>query len=80
MLRSNTQGTGAVGPNGEQSAGAPGWMAVMSPCIITSRMVAPCDRCGQPASPVHMPRREHGLYCADCCPVCSKAKDESKPG
>ena len=48
--------------------------AVLSPCIITSRMAAPCDQCGCQASPVHMPRQEHGLYCEQCCPVCSREK------
>ena len=48
--------------------------AVLSPCIITSRMAAPCDQCGCQASPVHMPRQEHGLYCEQCCPACSKEK------
>ena len=48
--------------------------AVLSQCIITSRMAAPCDQCGCQASPVHMPRQEHGLYCEQCCPACSKEK------
>src|ERR1039457_7097103 len=43
----------------------------MSPCLVTKRMVAPCDNCGRPAIPVHMPRQQHGLYCVDCCPACS---------
>ena len=47
--------------------------AVTNLCIITSRMQAPCDNCGRLATPVHMPRQEHGLYCGDCCPACSKA-------
>ena len=51
---------------------APGRAGSMSPCIVTSRMTAPCDNCGLPASPVHMPRQEHGLYCEECCPVCSQ--------
>ena len=79
-MRSSTQGTSALGSGEERIAGTSGWIAGMSPCIITSRMVAPCDRCGQPASPVHMPRREHGLYCADCCPVCSKVNREPNRG
>ena len=53
-------------------------MTAVSPCIITSRMVAPCDRCGRPASPVHMPRREHGLYCGECCSVCSRKSESSQ--
>ena len=55
---------------------AVGMAAVLSPCIITSRMAAPCDQCGCQASPVHMPRQEHGLYCEQCCPVCSKEKHD----
>ncbi len=47
---------------------------LMGVCIITTRMVAPCDSCGRSASPVHMPRQQHGLYCARCCPVCSKSE------
>ena len=69
------RGTGRA--RGEQATGRTGVVAVMAPCIVTSRMVAPCDRCGQPASPVHMPRQEHGLYCADCCPVCPKSEETS---
>lgn len=47
---------------------------MMSPCIIADRMVAPCDRCGCPASPVHMPRWEDGIYCSECCPACNNKK------
>ncbi len=43
----------------------------MSPCIVAARMTAPCDRCGRPATPVHMPRGQRGVYCEDCCPVCN---------
>ena len=68
---------GVEGRPGQQTGGAPGRAAALTPCIVTSRMVAPCDRCGRPASPVHMPRQEHGLYCADCCPVCSVAREGS---
>ncbi len=57
---------------GEHGVGIASSAAVLSPCIVTARMAAPCDHCGRQASPVHMPRREHGLYCAKCCPVCSR--------
>lgn len=66
--------------SGRQSEFEPGLAGSLSPCIITYRMVAPCDRCGRPASPVHMPRREHGLYCAECCPACSPARRNAANG
>jgi len=31
-----------------------------SPWKHFARKIAPCDRCGRPASPVHIPRLEHG--------------------
>lgn len=52
------------------------WLA---PCLITYRMIGPCDNCGRQASPVHMPRSEHGLYCAECCPVCSGRSKPDQP-
>jgi len=61
------------------STGAIGLVRRMSPCIVTTRMVAPCDHCARPAAPIHMPRREHGLYCAECCPVCSPERRNSLP-
>lgn len=62
----------------QRQEGTAGPAGTMSACIITFRMVAPCDRCGRPASPVHMPRREHGLYCAECCPACSPRKKNAE--
>jgi len=72
-VRQWTGAKGKHGGTGTQEAEPP----AMSLCIVTYRMVAPCDRCGRQATPVHMPRQEHGLYCSDCCPVCSKRKDDS---
>lgn len=75
----SSQGTGTFKRQVDQSAGIAGLAVPMSPCIITSRMVAPCDHCGRPAAPVHMPRQEHGLYCPECCPACSRQRNAAEP-
>ena len=54
-----------------QTGAAPG------ACIVSYRMAAPCDSCGRQACPVHMPRLLHGLYCAECCPVCGEGRDDT---
>jgi hypothetical protein len=75
-MHSSIQGT-VADRHPEHTTGMAG---SISSCIITYRMVAPCDRCGRPASPVHMPRREHGLYCAECCPACSQRTMNAEVG
>jgi hypothetical protein len=30
-----------------------------------------CDKCGRVAEALHMPTSRVGVYCEQCCPVCS---------
>jgi len=39
-------------------------------CVQSWRVSAGCDQCHQDAVPCHLPQKEHGLYCVNCCPAC----------
>src|ERR1017187_9996790 len=37
-------------------------------------VIGQCDGCGEWPEQLHLPTKEHGWYCAGCCPVCQQQR------
>jgi len=48
------------------------------PCYQSSVTHRACAKCGAHSMPVHLPTRQVGYYCADCCPACNPKPQPGK--
>jgi len=51
-----------------------------SACLQTTRVSAPCEKCGEFSNPVHLPVDNSGIYCPTCCPCTSSQKTPDLTG
>lgn len=48
--------------------------AFHEPCHLARIVYGQCDGCGEWPEQLHLPTKEHGWYCAGCCPVCQQQR------
>lgn len=44
-------------------------------CVQSSRIAAPCQKCGGRPLVVHINTKPLATYCPQCCPVCAASQE-----